>query len=118
MNGSATAIERATARAGRPVAAERSDEAHHSLSPEPLSNVQSVLYGARTTALRAAEVLFHRAAGGKSAIRPVGPAAFNAEIDADWLELVARAKQVRPISHAEAESIVREALARQMGGVA
>jgi len=58
--------------------------------------------------LRAAEVVFHRAAGGQSAIRPLGPQAFNAENDADWLETLARAKRAKPITPAEAERIVRD----------
>ena len=41
-------------------------------------------------AIRAAEVVFHRAVGGKSVVRPLSPQAFNAEIDADWLEMLAR----------------------------
>jgi hypothetical protein len=69
-------------------------------------------------ALRAAEIVFHRAAGGQSAIRPLGPAAFNAESDADWLEMLARAKRSRPITPAEAESIVRNARAERQGGIA
>ncbi len=68
-------------------------------------------------ALRAAEVMFHRAAGGKSAIRPLGPAAFNAEIDADWLEMLARAKRARPMTDAEATETVRQARAQRTGGV-
>ena len=69
-------------------------------------------------AIRAAEVLFHRTVGGKSSIRPLSPAAFNAEIDADWLEMLARAKRARPISYAEATETVREAQAQRQGGVA
>ena len=69
-------------------------------------------------AIRAAEVLFHRAVGGKSSLRPLSPAAFNAEIDADWLEMLARAKRARPISYAEATETVREAQAQRQGGVA
>jgi len=60
-------------------------------------------------AIRAAEVLFHRAVGGKSSLRPLSPAAFNAEIDADWLEMLARAKRARPITYAEAAETVRQA---------
>ena len=67
-------------------------------------------------AIRAAEVLFHRAVGGKSTIRPLSPAAFNAEIDADWLELLARAKRARPITYAEATETVRQAQAQRQGG--
>jgi len=59
-------------------------------------------------ALRAAEVVFHRAAGGQSAIRPLGPQAFNAESDAAWLQTLARAKRARPITPAEAERMVRD----------
>jgi len=69
-------------------------------------------------AIRAAEVLFHRAVGGKSSIRPLSPAAFNAEIDADWLEMLARAKRARPITYAEATETVRQAQAQRQGGVA
>ena len=69
-------------------------------------------------ALRAAEVMFHRAAGGKSAIRPLSPATFNAEIDADWLEMLARAKRARPMTPAEAETVVRRARAQRKGGAA
>ncbi len=65
-------------------------------------------------ALRAAEVMFHRAAGGKSAIRPLGPQAFKAENDADWFAMVARAKAARAMTYAEAENIVRQA--RRQGG--
>ncbi len=68
--------------------------------------------------LRAGEVLFHRAAGGKSAIRPLGPDAFNAELDADWLELVARAKRARPLSDSEAATIVNMARNVRRGGAA
>ena len=68
-------------------------------------------------AIRAAEVLFHRAVGGKSSLRPLSPAAFNAEIDADWLEMLARAKRARPISYAEATETVRQAQAQRQGGV-
>ena len=67
-------------------------------------------------AIRAAEVLFHRAVGGKSSIRPLSPAAFNAEIDADWLEMLARAKRARPITYAEATETVRHAQAQRQGG--
>ncbi len=67
-------------------------------------------------ALRAAEVVFHRAVGGRSAIRPLSPASYNAEIDADWIELVARAKQNRPITHAEAVATVRQARTHCKGG--
>ncbi len=67
-------------------------------------------------ALRAAEVVFHRAVGGKSAIRPLSPASYNAEIDADWIELVARAKQYRPMTHAEAVAKVRQVRAQRKGG--
>ena len=66
-------------------------------------------------AIRAAEVLFHRAVGGKSSIRPLSPAAFNAEIDADWLEMLARAKRARPISYAEATETVHQAQAQRQG---
>ena len=69
-------------------------------------------------AIRAAEVLFHRAVGGKSVVRPLSPAAFNAEIDADWLEMLARAKRARPISYAEATETVRHAQAQRQDGVA
>ncbi len=69
-------------------------------------------------ALRAAEVVFHRAAGGKSAIRPLSSASYNAEIDADWIEMVARAKQSRPMTHAEAVATVRQARAQHKGGAA
>ena len=69
-------------------------------------------------AIRAAEVLFHRAVGGKSSIRPLSPAAFNAEIDADWLEMLARAKRARPITYAEATETVRQAQAQRQGGAA
>jgi len=67
-------------------------------------------------AIRAAEVLFHRAVGGKSTIRPLSPAAFNAEIDADWLEMLTRAKRARPITYAEATETVRQAQAQRQGG--
>jgi len=67
-------------------------------------------------AIRAAEVLFHRAVGGKSSLRPLSPAAFNAEIDADWLEMLARAKRARPITYAEAAETVRQAQAQRQGG--
>ena len=67
-------------------------------------------------ALRAAEVMFHRAAGGQSAIRPLGPAAFNAEIDADWLEMLARAKRARPMTPAEAETVVRRTHTQRKSG--
>lgn len=67
-------------------------------------------------ALRAAEVMFHRGVGGKSAIRPLGPQAFKAENDADWFAMVARAKAVRAMTYAEAEDIVRQA--RRRGGSA
>ena len=69
-------------------------------------------------ALRAAEVLFHRAAGGQSALRPVGPAAFHAEIDADWLTTIAEAKRIKPMSTAEAESTLDAIRARQTGSIA
>jgi len=69
-------------------------------------------------AIRAAEVLFHRAVGGKSSLRPLSPAAFNAEIDADWLEMLARAKRARPITYAEATETVRQAQAQRQGGAA
>jgi len=68
-------------------------------------------------AIRAAEVLFHRAVGGKSIVRPLSPAAFNAEIDADWLEMLARAKRARPITYAEAAETVHQAQAQRQGGV-
>ena len=67
-------------------------------------------------AIRAAEVLFHRAVGGKSSLRPLSPAAFNAEIDADWLEMLARAKRARPITYAEATETVRHAQSQRQGG--
>jgi len=66
-------------------------------------------------ALRAAEVLFHRATGAQSPIKTVGPAAFNAEIDADWLELIMAAKQARPMSNTEAKSVVDRMRAQQAG---
>jgi len=69
-------------------------------------------------ATRAAEVLFHRAIGGKSSLRPLSPAAFNAEIDADWLEMLARAKRARPITYEEATETVRQAQAQRQGGAA
>ena len=69
-------------------------------------------------AIRAAGVLFHRAVGGKSSLRPLSPQAFNAEIDADWLEMLARAKRAQPISYAEAVETVRQAQAQRQGGVA
>ena len=78
--------------------------------------VEFMLGAFQEDALRAAEVVFHRAAGGKSAIRPLGPAAFNAENDADWLDLLARAKRARPITPAEAESIVQQARAQYRDG--
>ncbi len=67
-------------------------------------------------ALRAAEVIFHRGVGAKSALRPLGPAAFNAEVDADWLELLARAQRSRPITHTEAQATVRRARAQRKSG--
>ncbi len=63
--------------------------------------------------LRAAEVLFHRAAGGKSTVRPLGPAAYNAEVDADWLEMLTRAKRSRPITPAQAETALHKARAQR-----
>jgi len=68
--------------------------------------------------LRAAEVIFHRAAGGKSPLRQVGPAAFHAELDADWLTIIADSKRIKPMSTSEAESVVAAVKARGMGGVA
>jgi len=69
-------------------------------------------------AIRAAEVLFHRAVGGKSTVRPLSPQAFNAEIDADWLEMLARAKRARPMTYADATETVRQAQAQRQGGAA
>lgn len=37
-------------------------------------------------ALRAAEVIFHRAAGGQSGVGTAGPKAYGAEVDADLME--------------------------------
>ncbi len=42
--------------------------------------------GLSEEALRAAEVVFHRAAGGQSVVRPLHPKAYNAEFDADLIE--------------------------------
>ena len=78
--------------------------------------VEFILGTFNEDAIRAAEVLFHRAVGGKSTIRPLSPAAFNAEIDADWLEMLARAKRARPITYAEATETVRHAQAQRQGG--
>jgi len=78
--------------------------------------VEFMLGALNEEAIRAAEVLFHRAVGGKSSIRPLSPAAFNAEIDADWLEMLARAKRARPITYAEATETVRHAQAQRQGG--
>jgi hypothetical protein len=75
-----------------------------------------MLGGLNEEALRAAEVVFHRAAGGQSVIRPLGPQAFNAECDADWLEMLARAKRARPMTPTEADSIVRHARAQYKDG--
>jgi len=69
-------------------------------------------------ALRAAEVMFHRAAGGASAIRSVGMTAFNAEVDADWFEFVANARRARPLSDTQAESIIAQVRARRESGAA
>jgi len=69
-------------------------------------------------ALRAAEVMFYRGVGGKSAIRPLGPKAYNAEQDADLFTLMARAKEARPITYTEAQTIVKNAWAQRKSGEA
>ena len=67
-------------------------------------------------ALRAAETVFHRAVGGHSVARPLSPKQFNAELDADWFEMLARAKQAQPLSTAEADAFMRRARAFRKDG--
>ena len=69
-------------------------------------------------ALRAAETVFHRAVGGQSIVRPLSPQQFNAELDADWFDLLAQAKRTQPLTPTQADTIVLQAQTARKGGAA
>ncbi len=60
-------------------------------------------------ALRAAEVIFHRGVGGKSALRPLGPKAFNAEVDADTYAEMANSRAAQKTPQSDLRNAIRDA---------